>query len=30
MIRYGFEMVRTLTTGHAFFGGKSFTEIKNS
>jgi hypothetical protein len=30
MIRYGFETVMTLTTGHAFLGGKSITEIQNS
>ncbi|MBS8263835.1 GNAT family N-acetyltransferase [Mesobacillus boroniphilus] len=27
--RYGFETVMTLTTGHAFLGGKSITEIQN-
>jgi N-acetylglutamate synthase-like GNAT family acetyltransferase len=29
-IRYGFETVMTVTTGHAFLGGKSITEIQNS
>ena len=28
--RYGFDTVMKLTTGHAFLGGKSITEIQNS
>jgi predicted acetyltransferase len=29
-IRYGFETFMTVTTGHAFLGGKSITEIQKS
>jgi hypothetical protein len=28
MIRYGFETVMTLTTGHAFLGGKVLPKFK--
>ena len=27
--RYGFDTVMTITTGHAFLGGKSITELQN-